>query len=101
MSRCVSLLVILVCFTGTILLGSALSPSASVAQTPKENAEWEYTVKQGDMSQSALNQLGNQGWELVAIEPKLPYVEVSTVFDKVRGSTNYTRRVFYFKRLKQ
>jgi hypothetical protein len=74
--------------------------TAKDEQTRSARLKWEYK-KTKDLDEKQLNQLGEEGWELVAVEPKLPYVEVRTRFKtEVTGSVTYTERLFYFKRPK-
>jgi hypothetical protein len=54
---------------------------------------WEYKIHKGEATSSVLNALGGDGWELVAIEPAMPYM-----FGP--GRLEHSARVFYFKRPK-
>jgi hypothetical protein len=56
--------------------------------------KWEYKTMFGSISDITLNELGNEGWELFAIEPSKKPV---TYLD-VEPFENVELRRFYFKR---
>lgn len=64
------------------------------AQGEKEKAvqRWEHKTYMGQNTDNReVTQLGKEGWELVAVEPAMPYVQSSSTVRR-------TERFFYFKR---
>ena len=70
-------------------LASAQGDKEKSAQT------WEYKSIYGSENLSPdtkeVTRLGKEGWELIAVEPALPYVQHG-------GTVRRTERIFYFKR---
>ena len=82
----------------------ALSLPHSPGQEPKtpQRVKWDYKEATDNKlaEEGGLAKLGDDGWELVHVDPKLPYL-TRTSTDRVGGTTvAYTGRVFYFKRPK-
>jgi hypothetical protein len=85
-----------------VALLALVSLPRSPGDEPKapHRVKWEYkeVVEDKLAGEDGLAKLGDEGWELVHVDPKLPYLTrtnpggVTTV--------DYTKRVYYFKRLK-
>lgn len=81
------------------VLGSAWQFAGAQAEKAKPEQKWEYLIRTGGQEaqpdgqiQRMVNELGLEGWELVAVEPATAYG---------RGNaTLHNYRVFHFKRPK-
>ena len=79
-----------------------ISFSPSTGQEPKASArvKWEYRELSEEKltTEGGLDKLGEQGWELMQVDPKLPYLTRTNP----AGVTTvaYTPRLYYFKRAK-
>jgi hypothetical protein len=83
----------------------AIMPTASEA-TPPGATLWEYRIVgiQGEATMNAqeLNELGNQGWELVAVQrDKTTIVAPGSAGKVVRADSQYEGTYYYFKRAKR
>ena len=76
--------------------------SRSPGEEPKapQGVKWEYKEVAEDRlaDEGGLAKLGDQGWELVHVDPKLPYLTRTNPAGET--SVGYTKRVYYFKRPK-
>ncbi len=84
---------------GLLAVGSVRRIPGEEPKAP-QRVKWEYkeVVEDKLAGEGGLVKLGEEGWELVHVDPKLPYLTktnppgVTTV--------DYTKRVYYFKRPK-
>jgi hypothetical protein len=74
------------------------SPGQEAIAPPR--ARWEYKEVADDKlaDEGGLAKLGDQGWELVHVDPKLPYLTRTNPAGVT--SVEYTKRVYYLKRPK-
>jgi hypothetical protein len=74
----------------------------SPGEEPKapQRLKWEYkeVVEDKLAAEGGLTKLGDEGWELVHVDPKLPYLTKTNAGGVT--SVDYTKRVYYFKRPK-
>jgi hypothetical protein len=79
-----------------------MSLSRSPGEEPKalQPIKWEYKEVAEDKlaDEGGLAKLGDQGWELVQVDAKLPYLTRTNPAGET--SVGYTKRVYYFKRPK-
>jgi len=83
-------LVVGVCLFGTFLCGALFSSrSNGQGQAEPSNVKWEYKVVGDDGGEFKFNELGKEGWELVA---------VASASRGGAGAATFTPPAYYFKR---
>ena len=80
------------------LLAPPRSPGQEAKATPR--VKWEYKEIVDDKldDEGGLARLGDQGWELIHVDSKLPYLTRTNPAGVT--TVDYTKRVFYLKRPK-
>ena len=75
------------------VLGTAMSSvGAQDKGKGRSRITWEYKVVKGELDETKLSELGNQGWELVHLTGGQPYVSTSTA-RAFAGATTTTNTV--------
>jgi hypothetical protein len=82
--------------------------SAAQKEQPAVKIKWEYKRVTGPVTEADLNKLGEDGWDLIKVEPKIPYTKYTYAPIVVAGqpppnpvlSTEFLPEVLFFKRAK-
>ena len=90
---------VLAMVAGAVLaLGSPSQSSGQVVSKPSPKWEYKEVAEDKLADEGGLNKLGDQNWELINVEPKLPYLTRTNPGGLT--TVEYTKRIYYFKRQK-